>query len=267
MGRYKNVVASALALLCWDAVAQAASKSAASKTPAGRAAGEEMILFQELPSVFGASKYEQKPSEAPASISIITADEIQRYGYRTLSEILRSVRGLFTTYDRNYSYIGARGFDRPGDYDTRILLLLDGHRVNDNVYDQASVGTESLVDVDAIDRVEVIRGPSSSLYGTDAFFAVINAITRSGRDLNGKEIAAAGGSYSTAEGRAAYGARLDNCGEVYLSGAYYDSGGFELFYSHSDHPPAHNGLGRDAASALLRRLFFKASVWHHLVHG
>ena len=77
-------------------------------------AGEEMILIQELPSVFGASKYEQKPSEAPASISIVTAEEIQRYGYRTLSEVLRSVRGIFTTYDRNYSYIGVRGLDRPG---------------------------------------------------------------------------------------------------------------------------------------------------------
>src|SRR5207245_6705422 len=200
MERYKIVVASALALLCWARVAQAASEPAASRAPADpAAAGEEMILFQELPSVFGASKYEQKPSEAPASISIITSDEIQRYGYRTLSEILRSVRGFFTTYDRNYSYIGARGFDRPGDYDTRVLLLLDGHRINDNVYDQASVGTEALLDVDAIDRVEVIRGPSSSLYGTDAFFAVINVITKSGRDLNGTEIAAEIGRASCRE--------------------------------------------------------------------
>src|SRR2546425_12546804 len=158
MERYKMVVASALALLCGVPVARGESKAAASRGPAGSAAGgEEMILFQELPSVFGASKYEQKPSEAPASISIITSDEIQRYGYRTLSEILRSVRGLFTTYDRNYSYIGARGFDRPGDYDTRILLLLDGHRINDNVYDQASIGTDALIEVDSIERIEIIR--------------------------------------------------------------------------------------------------------------
>lgn len=267
MERYKNVVASALALLCWAPVAQAASKTAASKNPADSAAGEEMILFQELPSVFGASKYEQKPSEAPASISIITADEIQRYGYRTLSEILRSVRGLFTTYDRNYSYIGARGFDRPGDYDTRILLLLDGHRVNDNVYDQASVGTESLVDVDAIDRVEVIRGPSSSLYGTDAFFAVINVITRSGRDLNGKEFAAAGGSYSTAEGRAAYGARLDNGVETYVSGSYYDSGGQNLFYPEFDSPATNNGWAKHSDGDTFERLFGKVSFGNYRVEA
>src|SRR5207249_9458198 len=98
----------------------------AAGTPSAGAAGssEEMILFQELPSVFGASKYEQKPGEAPASVSIVTADEIQKYGYRTLADILGSVRGFFTTYDRNYTYAGVRGFDRPGDYDTRILLQI-----------------------------------------------------------------------------------------------------------------------------------------------
>src|SRR5881628_1711997 len=226
MNDYRFVLAAVLALGPCGLIAGADDKvKPAAATSTHPDPGEEMILFQDLPSVFGASKYEQKPSEAPASFSIVTNEEIRKFGYRTLSEILRSVRGLFTTYDRNYSYIGARGFDRPGDYDTRILLLLDGHLVNDNVYDQASVCTESLVDVDAIDRVEVIRGPSSSLYGTDAFFAVINVITRSGRDLDGKEFAAAGGSYSTAEGRAAYGARLDNGVETYVSGSYYDSGG------------------------------------------
>ncbi len=255
MDRYKIVVGSVLVLLCRAPLAR------------GAAAGEEMILFQELPSVFGASKYEQKPGEAPASISIVTADEIQRYGYRTLSEILRSVRGFFTTYDRNYSYIGARGFDRPGDYDTHVLLLLDGHRVNDNVYDQASVGTEEIIDVDAIDRVEVIRGPSSSLYGTDAFFAVINVITRSGRDLNGRQIAVAGGSYSTGEARAAYGARFDNGVETYLSGSYYDSGGQNLFYPEFDSPATNNGCARHADGDTFDRLFGKVSFGNYRVEA
>jgi outer membrane receptor for ferrienterochelin and colicin len=55
--------------------------------------------------VYGASKFEQKESEAPASVSIVTADEIRKYGYRTLADILRSMRGFYITYDRNYSYI------------------------------------------------------------------------------------------------------------------------------------------------------------------
>ena len=113
-------------------------------------------------------------------MTIVTAGEIKRYGYRTLADILRSVRGFFVTYDRNYDYVGVRGFGRPGDYNSRVLLLVDGHRINDNVYDTASIGTEFPVDVDLIDRMEIIPGPSSSLYGNNAFFGVINIITRKG---------------------------------------------------------------------------------------
>ncbi|MBI1951558.1 MAG: TonB-dependent receptor [Acidobacteria bacterium] len=269
MGYYKIVLAAFLGLnlLATGSAAARADSGGEAKTPspaaapasrsAAGSAGGEMILFQELPSIFGASKYEQKPSEAPAAISIVTADEIQKYGYRTLSEVLRSVRGIFTTYDRNYSYIGVRGFNRPGDYDTRILLLLDGHRLNDNVYDQAAIGTEAAVDLDTIERIEIIRGPSSSLYGTNAFLAVINVVTKSGRDLKGVEVSGAGGSFSTGEARAAYGARLDSGLEMYLSGAFSDSGGQDLFYPEYDGPATNNGWARDSDGDRFRRAFAK----------
>ena len=87
------------------------------------------------------------------------------------------MRGFYVTNDRNYSYLGVRGFSRPGDYNARILLLVDGHRMNDNVFGSALLGTEFPLDVDLIERIEIIRGPSSSLYGTSAFLAVINVIT------------------------------------------------------------------------------------------
>ena len=92
--------------------------------------------------VFGASERLQPAIEAPASVSFITAQEIPRYGYRTLADILRSVRGMYVTNDRNFSFIGARGFGKPGDYNSRILLLINGHRVNDNVFGQAEIGAE-----------------------------------------------------------------------------------------------------------------------------
>lgn len=261
MGHYKIVFAAFLGLIflmvAGPPAAGADAAAAAAGRPAAGSAGEEMILFQELPSVFGASKYEQKPGEAPAAISIVTADEIQRYGYRTLSEALRSVRGMFTTNDRNYSYIGVRGFNRPGDYDTRVLLLLDGHRLNDNVYDQAAIGTESTVDLETIERIEIIRGPSSSLYGTNAFLAVINVVTKSGRDLKGREISGAGGSFATGQARAAYGARLDNGLEMYLSGTFSDSAGQDLFYPEYDSPATNNGWAKDADGDRFRRAFTK----------
>lgn len=267
MTKYNFVCATALvALLPGLARADSAAGAAASGASGGGASAE-MILFQELPSVFGASKYEQKPGEAPASVSVVTAEEIQRYGYRTLSEILRSVRGLFTTYDRNYSYLGVRGFDRPGDFDTRVLLLLDGHRINDNIYDQAAIGSESVVDVSTIDRVEVIRGPSSSLYGTNAFFAVINVITKSGRDLKGGEITAEGGSYGSDRGRVGYGRKLDDGVELFLNGSFYDSGGQRLFYPEFNDPADNDGWAVNADADSVARFFGKLSYGDYAVEG
>src|SRR6266699_2834590 len=75
-------------------------------------------------------------------------------------------------------FCGVRGVNRPETYNSRVLLLIDGLRTNNNVYEQAMLGTEFPLDVDLIERVEIVRGPSSSLYGTSAFFAVINVITR-----------------------------------------------------------------------------------------
>ena len=58
---------------------------------------EAELLFQDIPSVYSASKYEQKVTEAPSSVSIVTADEIRKYGYRTLNDILASLRGFIIT--------------------------------------------------------------------------------------------------------------------------------------------------------------------------
>lgn len=193
-------------------------------------------------SVYGASKYEQKLLEAPASVTIINKNDIKKYGYRTLADILRSVRGFFVTNDRNYNYLGVRGFNRPGDYNTRILLLVDGHRLNDGIYDQAPIGTDFPVDLDLLDRVEVIRGPSSSIYGTNAFFAVINVITRSGGEVKGLELSGDAGSFNSYKGRGSYGNKWANGPELLVSGSYYDSQGATLFFREFDSPNTHKGI-------------------------
>ncbi len=204
---------------------------------------EEMLLFQEIPSVYGASKYEQKVTEAPSSVSIITASEIEKYGYRTLADILQSVRGFHLTYDRNYSYVGIRGFCPPGDYNTRLLVLVDGHRLNDNVYDQALIGTEFPIDVSLLDRVEIVRGPASSLYGTNAFFGVVNLVTKRGRDIGGTQISGEIGSFRTYKGRITYGDRYANQLELLLSGSFYDSRGpRQLYYREFDDPSTNYGI-------------------------
>ncbi len=128
--------------------------------------------------VYSASMYLQSDREAPSSVTVITAEQIRQFGYRTLADALRSVRGFDVTYDRNYYYVGVRGFSRPGGYNDQILLLINGHRLNDNVYDSAQLGTAFPLDVDLIERIEIVRGPSSSLYGASAFLAVVNVIQK-----------------------------------------------------------------------------------------
>ncbi len=221
---------------------------------------DEAIVFQEIPSVYGVSKFEQKITEAPSFVTLITSDEIQKYGYRTLAEALQGVTGFFITYDRNYNHIGVRGFNPPGDFNSRVLLLVDGHRLNDNLYDQAGLGTESVVDVDLIDRIEVIRGPSSSLYGTNAFFGVINVITKRGRDIRGGEISTEIASFDTYRVRGTYGDRFSNGIELLLSGSYYDSGGHDfLYYPEFDDPSTNNGITRNADGDSFPSFFGKLS--------
>ncbi len=126
-------------------------------------------------------------------MSVITGDDIWRFGYRTLAEALGRLPGFFTTNDRNYLYLGVRGFSGAGEYNNRILLLLDGHRLNNPVYGQAPLSADFPVDSSLIDRIEVVRGPASSLYGTSACFGVVNVITRRGRDVAGVEPSTRGG--------------------------------------------------------------------------
>ncbi|MDX2505079.1 MAG: TonB-dependent receptor [Gammaproteobacteria bacterium] len=232
------------------------------------ALGDEELLFTDIPSVFSASKYEQKVTEAPARVSIVTANEIQRYGHRTLADILNTLPGFQTSYDREYSFSGVRGLSIPGDYNTRILLLVDGHRINENLYDGTVIDHGLVVDIDLIDRVEVVRGPASSLYGSSAFFGVINVITKRGRDFQGAEVSAAAGDQDTYQGRISYGKRLDNGLEMLLSASGYDSDGDDhLYYAEFDDPASNYGIAKNADDANNQNFFAKLSYENFTLTG
>jgi iron complex outermembrane receptor protein len=188
---------------------------------------EQEALFGEIPSVFSASRHQQPVTKAPASVDIITSEQIARYGWRTVSSMLSSLPGFISTYDRAYNHIGVRGFAPPGDYNTRILVLIDGHRVNENLQDYAGLGQDFLVDVENIERVEVVRGPSSSLYGSSALFAVVNVITQRGRDLKGAKLAGEMASYDSHRGQVSIGNKFSNGMEALLSASFYHSDGQE----------------------------------------
>jgi outer membrane receptor for ferrienterochelin and colicins len=197
--------------------------------------------------VYSASKFSQKATEAPASISIITSIDIQRYGYRTFDEILRSVTGFSVTNDRNYAYIGVRGFGLTGDYNSRVLLLIDGHRLNENIYGSTYIGTDFPLPLDLIERIEVVRGPGSSLYGTNAFFAVINVISKHGHVFNGGYVSLSDASRQTYEGTVAYGQQLKSGLEILVAASYMRSkGNRRLYFPEFDNPESNNGIAEDA---------------------
>ena len=198
---------------------------------------EELTRIQ----VYSASKHMQSASEAPASITVVTSDEIQKFGYRNLADLLRSVPGFYVTYDRDYTFVGVRGFGRLGDWNSRILVLIDGHRINNNVLGQAMLGNEFLVDVDMIERVEIVCGPSSSLYGANAFFAVINVITRTTKQVQDWELSFQAGSFGTYAGRVTYGHQFRGLGML-LSGTFYNSLGQTLFFPEFNNPSNNNGV-------------------------
>jgi len=203
----------------------------------------DQLMNIEVTTITGASKYRQELTDAPASVSVVTSDDIRNGGYRTLAEVLNSVRGFYTTYNRTYSFVGLRGFSPLGDYGTRLLVLIDGHRLNDAVYEQAPVGSDFPVDLDLIDRIEIIRGPGSSLYGTNAFLGVINVITRSGVDYKGGELSTSGGSFNTWTGRATGGGKSSNKIDLLVSASIRDSAGQQRIFF-PEYTATNNGIAQ-----------------------
>jgi outer membrane receptor for ferrienterochelin and colicins len=224
--------------------------------------GLKELLEMPIPVVEAASKYEQPITEAPAWVTIIDSDEVKRYGHRTLADILQTVPGLYVSYDRNSSFLGVRGVNL-GDYNNRVLVLVDGHRMNTSLSDSAALGEDFILDVDLIDRVEVVRGPTSSLYGNNAFFGVVNVVTRKGRGMAGYggEVSGEFASYDTYKGRVTYGHLFTNGLELTLSGTYYTSEGQdELFYKEFNTPANNYGIAENADSGN-NKSFFGSLAW------
>jgi len=164
--------------------------------------------------------------------------------------------------------LGVRGYAPPGDYNSRIAILIDGHRLNDSIDGAALIGTEFPIDVDLIDRVEVIRGPNSSLYVASAFLGVINIITKRGRDMQKVSVAGEVASYGTYQGRVSYGDKFDNGLELLLSGSFYHSHGQDrLFFREFDNPATNNGIALNANDDEFHQLLANISWNHFALHG
>ena len=128
--------------------------------------------------VIGAAKREQSLGSVASAVTVVSADRIRRFGYRTVAEAIAGVAGVFIQDTRLTQQVGIRGLQVPGAFNGRILVLVDGAAVNEAWGAFAGVGFDGIVSIDDISRIEVIRGPVSSQYGTNAFLMTVNIVTR-----------------------------------------------------------------------------------------
>jgi len=238
-----SVIACSVLLFCAQAAA-AAPDIDEDNGDIGNLTTVPLEELMQLRVVTTASMFAQPISDAPSSATVLTAADIRDFGWHTLADALATLPGLYVTNDRNYTYLGARGFLRPGDYNSRFLLLVDGVRVNDSVYDQALIGSAGLLDMDMVKRIEFVPGPGSAVYGSNALFGVINVITRDGSGLAGVQGAVGVGTQGERRARASYGWHGQNGADVLLSASAMTRAGRDLYFAEFDTPATNGGMAR-----------------------
>ncbi len=209
--------------------------------------------------VVSASALVRQISNSPSAVAIVTADDIRAYGYRTLADVIGSMRGLYTTNDRRYQYLGGRGFGAPGDYTGRIMVLIDGYQTQDPLFNQAYIDESGLIDLALVERVEYVPGTGSVTYGNNAMLGIINIVTRKGSDFNTLQLSGEAGSHDTYRQRATFGKRFDNGADVLLSASSLQSQGQNLYFPAYDTPANNHGWANGIDDEKNRRLFGKFS--------
>jgi outer membrane receptor for ferrienterochelin and colicins len=163
---------------------------------AGAAKAEETQDLDELLSesiVSTPSRSQETATTAPATSSIVTAEDLRRYGIRSLDEAINFIAlGMVTSAPLHAVEIGARGVLLTSDYGNHVLLLLDGHVLNEPWNGSAYFDRGLGVPLELIDHIEIILGPGSVLYGSQAMLGVIQVVTRRAAARRGLTLVAEG---------------------------------------------------------------------------
>ncbi|MCJ8271319.1 MAG: TonB-dependent receptor plug domain-containing protein, partial [Psychrosphaera sp.] len=151
-----------------------------------------------------ATKTLEKSNLSPAIMTVITQADISSYGYQSISEVVNHVAGFADNHDLAIHNIGVRGINSGVRSGSRtIKFMIDGQAVAFRATSQNFIGKE-LIPMDLVERVEIVRGPVSALYGANAFLGVVNVVTKKGSDyktggsavtFKANSIKAAGGGY------------------------------------------------------------------------
>lgn len=157
-----------------------------------------------LRQVSAVSRYAEAIEDAPSSVTIIDGQELRAFGYPTIGESLRGIRGFSLSNDRAYVSAGIRGLGEPNDYGNRLLVLNDGASLNDNLLNSSYIGSDGRVDLRDVERIEIVRGPGSLLYGTGAFSGVVNLVPRGKDEPNGVHVGLSTYDNAVARARAGF---------------------------------------------------------------
>jgi iron complex outermembrane receptor protein len=218
--------------------------------PAGSGAGDasgtdlNALTLEQLMQVqvVGAALHPQTLQDAPASVTVITAEDIRKYGYRTLGEALAAVRGFYTTDDRSYETIGVRGFNLPGDYDSHVMVMVNGHNMADNIFDyMLFFGNGFPIDRNLIRQIEIIRGPASALYGSNAIFATVNVVTKSPDEAGPLTMTTDAGSFGEKKVQISDTASFGSVKALFSGSVYNDTGESPLFFPEFNTPQNNYG--------------------------
>ncbi|HJP19520.1 MAG TPA: TonB-dependent receptor [Nitrospinota bacterium] len=184
--------------------------------------------------------------EAPAIASVITAEQIRNMGARNLMDILKIVPGIGTYME----FVGMQTIDVRGMKTAnaeKVLIMINGFGVHDNIFGSAMQYNDNLF-VDNIKRIEIIRGPGSAMYGSNAFVAVINIITMNSDDIDGVRLNAGGGRFGTQKYNLLFGKKLK---KLKVSGSfdYYKTDGPGLLVEEDFQTSLDGALGTSASIA------------------
>ena len=150
--------------------------------PALQAQSEDLEALMEQSIVSTPSKSAESSSTAPATSSVITAEELRAHGLRSLNEAINYASlGMVTTSPEHAVEIGARGVLLTGDYGNHVLLLIDGVPANEPWNGTAYFERGAGVPFELIDHIEVTLGPGSVMHGAQAMLGVVNIVTKRAR--------------------------------------------------------------------------------------
>ena len=223
----------------------------------------EALLNRE---VQGPSRYAQSLLDAPAAVSVISRDESQALGHQTIGDMLSRLPGIYLSNSRTYSGLGNRGFNRPGDYSARLLMAVDGQRTNDAIYDQALPRLEFPIVAEWVKRVELVQGPGSSIYGSNALLGVVNVVTLNGIDAPGLSMQGSFGQHGQRRAELHYGTSDGACGDLFIAANFQRTSGEDLYLPELGTPDGWvRGLDGERQVAFLAK--YRCGAWRLSLNG